>query len=85
MAIEMKSISNYDYLRYTTTASREISDEPICRYYMSALDTASIQIPMPWLRLHGTAILCKQLLCLIISEFQLRQQSHKGLKNLCLR
>jgi hypothetical protein len=28
MAIEMKSISNYDYLRYTTTASREISDEP---------------------------------------------------------
>jgi hypothetical protein len=29
MAIEMKSISNYDYLRYTTTASREISDEPL--------------------------------------------------------
>jgi hypothetical protein len=28
MAIEMKSISNYDYLRYMTTASREISDEP---------------------------------------------------------
>jgi hypothetical protein len=28
MAIEMKSISNYDYLRYMTVASREISDEP---------------------------------------------------------
>jgi hypothetical protein len=28
MAIEMKSISNYDYLRYMTAASREISDEP---------------------------------------------------------
>jgi hypothetical protein len=29
MAIEMKSISNYDYLRYMTAASREISDEPL--------------------------------------------------------
>jgi peptidoglycan/LPS O-acetylase OafA/YrhL len=28
MAIGMKSISNYDYLRYMIAASREISDEP---------------------------------------------------------
>jgi hypothetical protein len=41
MAIGMKSISNYDYLRYMIAASREISDEPkILDGYMQIPDAA---------------------------------------------
>jgi hypothetical protein len=47
MAIEMKSISNYDYLRYMTTASREISDEPkmsSCNFSMGSFFLAFIRL-----------------------------------------
>jgi glyoxylase-like metal-dependent hydrolase (beta-lactamase superfamily II) len=45
MAIEMKSISNYDYLRYMTAASREISDEPSITYLLSIENQAYIIDP----------------------------------------
>jgi hypothetical protein len=45
MAIGMKSISNYDYLRYMIAASREISDEPY--YYSRQLKTRGLPTPLP--------------------------------------